>query len=112
MLNDAEIICGWMEPRPKDGSGPVVTTPDSRWWVYNYTSDGANFDWNFVLSTLTLDALHEVEARLTDQQGWFTRLLVPLPPITSMQYFRLVANATAEQKVKALAAVVREASRE
>jgi hypothetical protein len=91
-VTDEEMICNFMEPKPEGrpssyGSGEV-------WWRWGWRYIG------WLPRPLTLDALWEVEARLTDEQcSRYTRELVMLPWLW---------HATAAQKIKALAAVLRE----
>jgi hypothetical protein len=104
--SNEEIICGWMEPKPWEEPGQ--TTPKallgSSWW-----------DWAISYGSfpkpLTLDRLHEVEGRLTDEQwGQYATALSDLTPEYTgiVQTMKLYIHATAAQKIKALAAVLRE----
>jgi len=104
-LSDAEVICMWMEPRPKDGSGSKVATPESRWWVYSYEVRVHIFHWKWHPNTLDLDALHEVEAKLSDEQQW--AYIEALRGKYNMPTWHFV-HASAEQKIKALAITLRE----
>ncbi len=106
-MTNEEIICEWMErkPTPMDGWRAAHLVKKAQWWL--------SWQDNWEPIPLTLDRLREVEKRLTDEQwdryrAWFTRLTVPPPPVTSAEYFRMVAQADAAQKIKALAAVLRE----
>jgi hypothetical protein len=113
---DAEVICGWMEPKPKDGHGPKVETVDVRWWQYSYevrpkpSGLGNEFHWQWWSRTLTLNELWEVEERLAEWQFWqYANLLLPsCTSVGSAAGVYAHAHATAEQKIKALAQVIRE----
>ncbi len=94
MKND-EIICRWMEPTLSKNSG--------KWMLWT--------GFNFLPRHLSLDALHEVEAKLTDEQwteyrGWFMvehSMAGHKVPLGSY-----LLHVTAEQKITALAAVLKE----
>ena len=97
LKRDAEVIRRWMQ-----GCYPWPAEGHLRYW--------------WTVDPLTLDALHEVEARLTDEQ-W--KRYVPrfdaYSTMPSSNWFTLskpFLHATAEQKIAALAAVIREASHE
>jgi hypothetical protein len=102
-LTDEEVICTFMDERPSDGSGSVVTTPDSPWWSYSYEIKGGLFHWTWHPGTLTLERLWQVEERLSlDQAKQYDRLLNASP-----DYPILVWHCTPKQKITALAAVLR-----
>jgi hypothetical protein len=113
-LSDEEIICTFMEPRPPDGRGERVETEGVRWWEYNYQSlpkpsgVGKEFHWQWHPRSLTLDALHEVEERLTDEVQrlayWLELVKGDLP--RSGGYWR-IAHANAKRKIMALAEALR-----
>ncbi len=112
-MSDEEIICGWMEPNPY--SRTRSRDSEGGWWrlIGWYRKTGTwhpRMDW-------TLDALHLVEKRLTDEQ-WFAYCaefaVANLPePTSNPGYKETVAwdrahlHADAKQKIKALAAVLR-----
>ncbi len=121
-MTDEEIICGWMEPKPPEDSAPLSRTyrgdifSDGEFWM----ADEYTTVWHVVPLTLDLDALHLVEARLTDIQ-WATYQLAlasvidPKKRISEQELlamrpwvWKLFQHASAEQKIKALAAVLRE----
>ena len=58
-LSDAELICEWMERRPAPNTHGGTHRSSGNWWYWGG-------EWE--PRKLTLDALHEVEARLTDEQ--------------------------------------------
>lgn len=95
---DAEVICTWMQ-----GFDPRA--PQSfRFNIDNLTWWGARFDageWEYFTRTLTLDALWEVEEQLI-QEGHGDRYRKFL--VHQDCYFW---HATAEQKIMALASVLR-----
>ena len=96
-LTDQEIICTWMEPKPEPPMRlPTEAESQSQWWKRVYNS----LDRGWEPYTLTLDALWEVEERLTALE--WGEYLLNLPYIK-----REVVHATPAQKIKALAAVLR-----
>jgi hypothetical protein len=58
---------------------------------------------------LTLDALHEVEERLTNEQWWAYEAALTEGPFGTGDHFRQIVHATTAQKIKALAAVLAKA---
>ncbi len=109
MPTDEEVICAWMEPKPEANKAYVVRS----WWRSRTLLTGSAAGRGcFVIAdiiprTLTLDALHEVEARLTDEH-WVSYLISLVPKsLSGWTELRDATYATAEQKVKALAAVIR-----
>lgn len=101
-LTDAEVICAWMEPKPKDGTHPGNVS-EVGWWKAVYVARPVPH-WRWFPNddkTDSLDALWKVEERLDPRQAqeyycslWDDRTTYG-------------AHATAEQKLKALAAVLR-----
>ena len=94
--SDAEVICAWMEPKPDNRTTNVQTN----WWMFLCLDSG------WVPRKLTLDRLWEVEERLTEKQRgeyyfifWERR---------DRENWWTLLHATSEQKIKALAAVIRE----
>lgn len=100
-MTDKEFICQFMETKPDPNThGGTCRSPKGWWFWYG----------KWETTKLTLDALWEVEERLTDEQwqeydaelgGSTTSVLSP--------NFGMI-HATAEQKIKALASVLREGS--
>jgi len=111
MRKDEEVICEFMEPRPLDGNGERVEPADVFWWGYSYQvlpkpdGTGKEFHWQWHPKGLTLDLLHLVESRLTEEQrmDYWLNLSQGGPPQTG--YWRIV-HVTAEQKITALAKVL------
>ena len=113
-LDAARRVCEFMEPMPEtvpddaedmDLAGACVHSPLGFWLCV-----GGYIAYAWEPCPLTLDRLHLVEERLTEEQwdryrAYFMQQAVP-PPVTSAKYFRLIVNATADQKVMALAGVV------
>lgn len=120
-LMDAEVVCEFMEPRRIEG----------RWWTHGkHVAEVGPEVWHrnacgplrTTITTdcmvprhdlLTLDALHEVEARLSDGQ-WekYNELMLGFSPQRIHPRFdhsdaKGLLHATAEQKVRALAATLR-----
>ena len=88
-MTDEEVICQWMEQFYHFPENPAPR------WIHR--------------QDLTLDALHEVEARLTDAQ-WrkYLEALVPRS-LSGWTELKDAAYADAPTRIKALAAVLREA---
>jgi hypothetical protein len=104
-MSDEEVICGWMEPKPPERNRSTdKSTAD--WWAL----DLYGVYWN-PRSLTTLDALHEVEARLTDAQQLAYWLALSRGGEPKRGYWRIV-HATSARKIKVLAEVIREASYE
>lgn len=94
-LTDAEVICSWMEARPGPNTIHILRGAD--WWLW-WGGEWTPID-------LGLDQLHEVEARLSDEQ-WdayeesFDRVI-----LWGMK--RSLLHADAPAKIRALAATLR-----
>lgn len=113
-LTDAEIICQWMEPRPAKGPydfRPWANVSPGGWWKTSPSRVGpplVQFDKNeWVSRDLTLDVLWHVEARLIllgyrAQIGDALRWEVWRNAVSAS-----VWHATPEQRVKALAVILR-----
>ncbi len=102
-LTDEEVICAFMEPKP---TGSWVRDVQPTWWYFS-TYD---FPLGWHAKAITLDALWEVEQRLSREQinRYIAELLrVTLPPDRGAYDWRLI-HATAAQKIAALASVLRE----
>lgn len=90
---DAEVICGWMEPQPSYA-----------WWKWEH---GA-----WAPGNLSLDRLHLVEAKLTDPMwrvywGILEEAWAMSESALAREWYAV--HASAEVKLAALAAVIREA---
>ena len=101
MQTDAEVVAGFMDPPPSE---PLDS---SLWWSWE-VSDGR---WTSIPSAIlnSLDALRLVEARFTDEQWkeyWWALADSIIPPGTA-PIPRLWLHASAQDKLKALAAVLR-----
>jgi hypothetical protein len=105
-MTDTGIICAFMEPRPDHLQQGTCTT--NGWWVRRIGGECE-------AASLTLDALHEVEEKLTDEQwdayyhqfGAYGR--EGLTWTAPDRLYKWALHASAEQKIKALAAVLRPA---
>ncbi len=103
-MTDAEVICGFMEPKPGVIEARVISK--GGWWKSRWSSMQYRI-WPYDDKTDSLDAMHEVEAKLTDEQ-WIRyrrEFRVISPPRESHE--ECLIHLTAEQKIKALAAVLR-----
>lgn len=113
-MTDDEVICTWMEPRPKTQTGMIyrfygnssgiVDSLSTRegWWVCDEVILDGEPTTIISPRPLDLDALHEVEARLTDEQWWNYSNNFNMPCD-----FRALIHLSAAQKIKSLAAVLR-----
>lgn len=112
-MSDEEVICSFMEPRPTDPPenalemqicGSPVLSKGGFWvWICCYEDGDVP---KAIPISLTLDALHEVEARLTKEQ-WEQYASLMMDP-AGIQHTRFLLHASGEQKIKALAAVLKE----
>jgi hypothetical protein len=88
-----------MEPRPPQEKFPQNAT----WWL-------AHIGYGVYVANRrkvrSLDALHEVEARLTDEQWWIYMGGI-IPRGHQAQQLRFALHASAEQKIETLATVLR-----
>jgi hypothetical protein len=110
-MSDEEIICQFMEPRPKPRGLSVTAT----WWttrtLLTGTGPGGHFGSYQVAPLIEicpagqrLGMLYEVEERLTGEQWcWYEAQLRRITGGTPRQ----IIHASAAQKIKALAAVLR-----
>ncbi len=112
MLSDAEVICAFMEPRPD--APPNQHGANELWWRWGWRSVGPSLpqqqpphEYCWLPRRITLDAIHEVEERLTDRQ-WTTyqnRLEIDGP--AEWQRQKRWVHVSAEHKIRSLAAVLR-----
>jgi hypothetical protein len=110
-MTDQEVICTWMEPKPTAAASSTVSA--GAWWNRYAGVQRSGPAWVLTPFSgpwepcpLTLDALWEVEERLTpEQQGQYTTALLAIIAVP----FRCgwTWHATPEQKIKALASVLR-----
>lgn len=99
MLSDAEVVCTFMELKPMPIAGfKRVYAAGAKWWAYRED------EWE--PAALTLDALHEVEARLTESQ-WKAYGENVVRETTAGYWPRNLLHASAEEKIRALATVLR-----
>lgn len=117
-LTDEEVICAFMEPKPPDGAYPRALS-DAGWWKVAWSNALQKSQWlpnND--KAASLDALWEVEERLTEEQWgqYCIRAQVDLYDPAWGNHpggmDRPIIHATAEQKIRALAAVLRTATAE
>jgi hypothetical protein len=100
-MTDEELICRFMEPVPGFRG---IDYPHSvgGWWIAENGKQSRPAD------SITLDALHEVEERLTEKQGWdYLAALQSETADIPGWAFRHLWHATAKQKIAALAKVLR-----
>lgn len=107
LMTDAEVICGWMEPKPT--TMPETLCTPLGWWECRVVS--GKWTWVPTEWASTLDALREVEERLTKEQwrAYWDRL-VPFEAISGVGSDCYLIHLSAEQKIKALAQTIREAT--
>ncbi len=122
-MTDAEVICQWMEPKPPDQLTGQSGISEGGWWKRRWSVRGQQFKhWPNDDKTDSLDTLREVEAKLTDAQAakYNSRLdwVMREPNLIDRDDHHLtiaetsIWHATAEQKIAALAAVLRGGGRE
>jgi len=121
-MTDEEIICKFMELRPQKFHRSNLSS--QVWWFLKATGDirgGPRYVWapifGFIPQREHLGRLHEVEERLTAAQRWEYTLKLgnrqPAPGETpELMIFHgsdlwQYIHASAEQKIRALAAVLR-----
>lgn len=104
-MTDQEVICAWMEPQPllSEGAMQEARQPYPYWWTVHDEIAG---EWQPRI--LALDALREVEARLTYAQ-WsdYSHGLGFASFGEPVVRAKLLIHASAEQKIEALAAILR-----
>ena len=101
-MTDARFICDWLEPNHAE-----LSVDELGWHGVRYRANNLEY----CERLLTLDALREVEERLSyEQRGVYVRqLLVRTPWATNnIDAEWALVNATAEAKIAAIAAVLRE----
>jgi hypothetical protein len=89
-MTDAEILCQFMEPKPPECD---LRTFERLWWT---VEGGARWS----PRNLTLDAIWEIEERLTKEQWGRYQMLFP-------HRRRETLHADAPTRIRALAAVLR-----
>jgi hypothetical protein len=105
VLSDEEVLATFMETKPNGGG-----RRGSHWWWYR---SGLNSGAGWRPRSLDLDALHEVEARLTDEQwdkyqrGLSVYCGSELRAGDVRASIRQMIHALPVQKIRALAAVLR-----
>lgn len=112
MLSDAEVIASFM-----DGPKPDIRCEEVEWPFVGRNANGRRYTWwrwerncyGHLTIDISLNECHAVEARLTDEQWWaYERELRSVPFDGLMNTAaRVFVHATAEQKIKALASVLR-----
>lgn len=113
-MTDQEVICNWMEPRSNGLFDPGTVSLGGWWWA-NTQQQFEPFDVD------SLDRLREVEARLSDEQWevYLSHLWDISDGLRQSDYdagrsqlshffSRFLAHASAEQKIAALAAALRD----
>lgn len=115
MLSDAEVICNFMEPLESIDCSTGGKRSLADWWRRE-TEWSVSLKWKpWVPATLTLDALHKVEKRLTDDQWWKyeTHIIANAPDRDKhqelLELIKCHIHADAPTRTKALAAVLRSA---
>lgn len=94
---DMEVICAFMEKRPGPNEHGGTGWSGGRWWYWSRS---------WMPRELTLDAIHEVEERLSGEQRLVYLLEISRNGTPETGYWRRI-HATAATKIKALAAVLR-----
>jgi hypothetical protein len=113
-MTNEEVICSYMEPSPpiksfrihysgnEDGQDEQMESP-LRWWVADTEEK------KITPRTLTLVECWKVQERLTKEQGSdYINLILEMGNIgDAFSFMWELVHATAEQKVKALAEIIR-----
>lgn len=104
-MTDGETVCGFMESRPSWPNDRF----DGAWWTGLWSTESG---WQFYPRSLTLDSLREVQERLLLTNEQWTDYIFALSASTQthpigLDDIRGYLSATVEQKVQALAAVIR-----
>ena len=103
-LSDAEIVCSFMEPKPD------AARVENDWWTDEIQLIRGEHRSEVVPVDLTLDRLWLVEEQLDDQL-WYDYCLsldgLIGYKVTTTSLFRSYVHVSAEQKIKALAAILR-----
>ena len=100
-MTDEEVICTWMQPKPLVSIGALCAAGGSaavpKWWEPHWELAG---EWQPI--SLSLDLLWEVEERLVQMKNarWVQVEL-------QEQHIFWIWHATAEQRIQALAVVLR-----
>jgi hypothetical protein len=117
-LTDAEVVAQFMEPKP-NALDPSISFTGARspegFWIWYVRPARWEFDWNPVfdetfgcLERERLAFLRLVEARLTPDE--WSRYMAAVPPSSDLIRFSVIKallHASAEQKLAALASVIR-----
>lgn len=115
---DWDLICTWMEEKPISTVHPGIEEAyNVKWWIWGwwYTAPSQpNIErpvaYGWKPRSLNIDACHKVEARLTEEQwALYAHHLCAGYDFEDigLVLYRDWIHATAEQKIKALAAVLR-----
>jgi hypothetical protein len=111
-VTDQEVICEWMEPKPTERPG--VHGANELWWRWGWRYVGPSLpqqqtpvEYCWLPRKLTLDALWEVEERLTKMGGWWDTYVWKLTDSILDDQPPSVIHASAGRKTAAIAAVLR-----
>lgn len=105
-MSNEELICTFMEPNPPAPEQAYQQSPIG-WWVCRFSVMGQRLIWLTGDKVYSLDGLHEVEAKLSaEQQGRYLDVLVP-DAMAKVGWIWRSVHASAEQKIQALAEVLR-----
>lgn len=102
-LSDEEVICSAMEARVSLPNIWVMGVSKGGWWFFRQAT-------GWVPINLTLDRLHIVEERLSEEQwGTYADAIADGCGDSLLEESKALIHASAEAKIRALAAVLREA---
>lgn len=104
---DADVICAFMVPKPQFHPNDMPEGFDPKWWLVHLDRE-LRATWH--PRDLDLVALHQVEARLTDEQwGIYGASIFELHVSQEcLNPWRLICHLSAAQKIAALAEVIRQ----
>lgn len=106
MSTNAEVIASFMEPIPKTEDYNTDDFSPDGWWEAVFQTE---YCVGWTPCRLTLNECREVEARLTDEQ-W--RDYLNAFPDDWIGYTQFWVHASAEQKIVALATMLREGEKQ
>lgn len=105
ILTDAEIVAGFMEPKPEEVSHRTIGDHSPlMWWRCCLRANPSRTTWD--PTAITLNECRLVEARLSENQ-WEAYDQMLIKTLYTSATVRAAIHAPAETKLAALAAVIR-----
>ena len=109
MQTDAEVVAGFMEPGKPSSNLPLGSRhPASCLWSWEVSDEPVDIldGIRTIYFANSLDALHLVEARLTDEQWQRYKSMTVINGNLGEIYWKRLLHASAADKLKALAVVL------